>query len=208
MYTALRAASRTIVEYLQQRLEADAVLGNLFDSSLGGTLRVSPNTPQEMTDGGNVVEGLSVWLYRVVRDDQRLNAPPQRINLNQLRRTPLPLRLHYLMTPIVNAETEASAETEQLVLGKVLQTFYDHPKLRGVDLRSDFQGTGVELNVRLEPLTLEEITRVYDALDRSYQLSISYEVSVVSIHSSQEPEDVAPVEVVLPEYGVIVGRVS
>ena len=39
----------------------------------------------------------------------------------------------------------------------------------------------MELKVRLEPLTLEEITRVWEALEGSYQLSVSYEVSVVNI---------------------------
>jgi hypothetical protein len=196
MYTALRATSQTLAEYLRQRLEADANLGPFFSSSLGGTMVVSLNTPQQMAD--NDTEGLSVWLYRVVRDDQRLNAPPERIDGNQLRRTPLPVRLHYLVAPITGSGAEASPETEQL------QAFHDHPKLRGTDLQDDFRGTTVELNVRLEPLSLEEITRVWDALDRSYQLSVSYEVSVVYIYSEREPDDITPVEVVLPEFGLIV----
>jgi hypothetical protein len=202
MYTALRATSQTLAEYLRQRLEADANLGSFFSSSLGGTMVVSLNTPQEMAD--NDTEGLAVWLYRVVRDDQRLNAPPERIDGNQLRRTPLPVRLHYLVAPITSSGAEASPETEQVILGKVLQAFHDHPKLRGTDLQDDFRGTTLELNVRLEPLSLEEITRVWDALDRSYQLSVSYEVSVVYIYSEREPDDIAPVEVVLPEFGLIV----
>ena len=58
--------------------------------------------------------------------------------------------------------------------------------------------------VRLEPLTLEEITRVWEALDGSYQLSVSYEVSVVNIMPEAEPERVTPVQIAMPEYGLIV----
>ena len=199
MYTALRATSQTIVEYIRRSFESDSNLSDFFG---GGTMAVSLNTPQEMTN--NNVEGLSVWLYRVMRDEHRLNIPPERINKNQVRRIPLPVRLYYLITPIVTNENDSSPETEQIVLGKVLQIFHDHPKFRGTDLQSDFEGSAVELNIRLEPLSLEEITRVWDALDRSYQLSVSYEVSVVYIHSAKEPYEVSPVEVAIPEYGVIV----
>ena len=133
-----------------------------------------------------------------------LNAPPDRIAYNQLRRTPLPLRLHYLMTPTTASDLAGGPETEQLVLGKVLQVFHDHPLMHGTDLQGELSGTNSELAVRLEAMTLDEIARVWDALDGSYQLSVSYEVSAVYIASAREPEGVTPVEVALPEYGVIV----
>lgn len=206
MYTALSATSLTLAEFLRQRLASDANLARFFDPAQGGTMVVSLNTPQQMTENG--AQGLSLWLYWVLRDEQRANMPPERLGRNHLRRTPLPVRLHYLMMPTVDMETEASPETEQIILGKVLQAFHDYPRLRGTDLHGDFEGTTVELNIRLEPLGLEELTRVYDALDRSYQLSVSYEVSVVYIESEREAQDISPVEVVLPEYGLIAATES
>jgi uncharacterized protein DUF4255 len=76
--------------------------------------------------------------------------------------------------------------------------------LRGAELQAEFAGTEIELRVRLEPLTLEEITRVWEALEGSYQLSVSYELSVVNIVPELESERVSPVEIAIPEYGVIV----
>ncbi len=96
------------------------------------------------------------------------------------------------MTPVTNEQT-GDPETEQLMLGKVLQAFYSHSVLRGADLQAEFSGTEVD-SVRLEPLTLEEITRVWEALDGSYQLSVSYEVSVVNIMPEAEPERVIPAD--------------
>jgi Pvc16 N-terminal domain len=208
MYTALRATSQTLAAYIRQCLEADPNLAPFFTSGVGGNMVVSLNTPQEMTQTPPQ-QGVSVWLYRVIRDEQRLNAPPERLGPNQLRYPPLPLCLHYLVTPVIdNNGNGAGPELEQTVLGKVLQIFHDHPRLRGTDLRDDFSGATVELHVRLEPLTLEEITRIWEGLHSSYQLSVSYEVSVVNIASAMEPESVSPVQVVLPEYGVIVSSVS
>ena len=52
-------------------------------------------------------------------------------------------------------------------------------------------------------LELQEITRVWDALDLSYQLCISYEVSVIPIASARAARDERPVDSVITEYGVI-----
>jgi hypothetical protein len=71
-------------------------------------------------------------------------------------------------------------------------------------LKAEFSGTDVELKMRLEPMILEEITRVWEALAESYQLSVSYEVTVVNIHADLAPELVAPVKEVQPEYALIV----
>ena len=204
MYTALRATSQTLANCIRVRLESDPNLAPFFDSTSGGTMVVSLNTPKELGDK----EGVSVWLYRAMRDAERLNIPPMRHDFNQIVSPPLPMCLHYLITPIVNATNMVvGPETEQVILGKILQIFHDHPTLRGADLQDDFAGTEVELNVRLESLSLEEITRVWDALEGSYQLSVSYEVSVVNIDSAMEPERVSPVVVALPEHGVIVSSV-
>lgn len=199
MYTALRATSQTLLKFLEAKFQADALLGGLF--GVGGMV-VSLNTPQEMTK--KPAEGLSVWLYRVIRDEQRLNDPPERLSPNLLRPRALPVRLHYLMTPVTDRKL-GEPETEQLIMGKVLQTFHSHAVLRGTDLQAELAGTEAELKIRLEPMSLEEITRVWEALEGSYQLSVSYEVGVVDIDSELEPEKVAPVAVALPEHGLIVG---
>jgi Pvc16 N-terminal domain len=199
MYTALRATSQTVSKFVEERFKADPLLGSFFN---GGGMVVSLNTPEEMTE--KPIEGVSIWLYRVIRDEQRLNDPPVRLSPTQVQPPPLPLRLHYLITP-VTSERFGDPETEQIILGRVLQIFYSHPILRGIDLKAEFSGTEVELRMRLEPLNLEEITRVWEALQGSYQLSVSYEVSVVNITPELEPERVTPVEIALPEYGLIMG---
>jgi hypothetical protein len=98
------------------------------------------------------------------------------------------------------------AETEQQLLGKVLQVFYDQPILRGSTLQGGLDPTTVELRVLLETLSLEEITRVWYALssDTGYQLCVSYEVQVIEIDSALEPESLQPVVEVDAQYQQIV----
>jgi hypothetical protein len=200
MYTSLRATSRTILQYVLGQFQADNVLGPLFGGA--GTMQVSLQSPPQMTEANT--QGLSAWLYRVARDEDRLNAPDVRVGLNGVRPPPLPLRVHYLMTPISADTTSAGRETEQVIMGRVLQVFNDHPILRGTDLQDDFVGTDTVLHVRLEPLSLQDVYDIWDALEGAYRLSISYEVSIVKIDSGAQPTPVSPVVVVQPEYGRIV----
>src|SRR5437016_5284522 len=168
MYTALVSTSQTIRALLATRLQQDTNLRRFFDPLSRGNMIVSLNTPDEMVDLNQ--EGVSLWLYRVVRDENLLNAPPERVGRIQYRHTSLPVRLHYLVTPLVAQNQGGSSELEQTILGKVLQTFHDHSSFRGPDLHGDLAGNvNVELFIRLEPLTLEEITRVWHALEESYQ---------------------------------------
>lgn len=92
-------------------------------------------------------------------------------------------------------------------MGKVLQVFHDHPVVRGVDLKGSLDGTDVELRITLETLSLEELTRIWDALnsEAGYALSVSYEVQVVEIDTGAELEPSVPVIELAPRYHVIVG---
>jgi len=203
MYTALFATSQTLADFLQNRLENDPNLRTFFNSGLGGTMVVSLRNPEEMADKNE--QGLSLWLYRITRDEDRLNDPPERITPSLFHEPPLPLRLHYLFTPVVDVSVSNNSEIEQRVLGKVLQSLYGHPVFRGTDLSSDFSGTDAELRVRLEPMSVEDATRIWNALEQPYQLSMSYEVTLVNI-ASEIFESNTPVTEVIPEYGVIVGE--
>lgn len=206
MMSAIRDCSLSLRELLQQSLRDEPQLSPYFDPTdpmvdAIGTMDVSLDNPQELEDAST--EGVSVWLYLVQRDEQTLNCPPRRLRNDEVEYQPLPLRLHYLVTPIIDRESrQNSTELEQLVLGKVLQLFHDDTSLSGAQLRGALVGSGLEFFIRLEPLTLEEITRVWDALDRPYQLCVSFEVSVVPIQSGNQARRVPEVRQLLAEFGV------
>ena len=200
MITSLRAASRTIADVLQSRLEADSRTKTLF--GVGGTMRVYLNTPTQMTGQRR---GVSVWLYRIVRDEATLNRPPERISPNLLRPLPLPVRLHYLITPITAATTDDALETEQVILGKVLQCFHSRPQLHGTDLSDDLAGTDGMITMRLESLTVDELSRIWDSLEAPYSTSLTYEATVIDVDIDAEPELGPPVRVPVVDTGIRVG---
>jgi uncharacterized protein DUF4255 len=200
MNTALRALSLTLRELLRDRLRADPRLRAYFDPGHGGTMLVSLGTPEELESSG---EGLSIWLYRLERDEFTQNEPPRRLARDRMLHQPLPMRAHYLITPIVNPqEREDSPELEQHIMGFVLQTLNDHATMRGPDLRFDLAGSALEIHIRMENLEIDQLARVWDALDASFQLCISYEASVVPIDSALQPAVVPPVDASMPKSGL------
>lgn len=202
MFTAIVATSQTIRDFLTAELQSDLNLRNFFNPVFGGTMVVSLNTPDEM-EGLNE-EGVSLWLYRVVRDENLVNAPPTRTSSMQYAPTPLPVKLHYMVTPLVARTTTAAAELKQTVLGKLLLALYEHPRFRGPDLSGDFTGDlKVELTARLETMDADNIARVWEALERSYELSVSYEVTVVALRP-ETLDTAAPVQQVQTPVSVIV----
>ena len=108
-FTALREASLAIADRLRAAFLADAQLNPLFGA--GGHV-VSLRTPREMRTGQPPQVGLSLWLYLVEGNEFLHNRPPERIDPFHIRKTPFPVNLHYLMTPITN-----DPATEQLILG-------------------------------------------------------------------------------------------
>ena len=201
MFQALHATSETLLTFLQTQIDGDPFFGTPGHPWRDRNMRVRLQTPAEMVQNQGQ-EGVSFWLYRVIRDEERLNDPARRLSPTQLRPPPLPMRLHYLATPLTRRQNQGDPDTEQYVLGKILQLLHSKPMFRGADLQGQFAGTSTELFVRLETLSLEEITRVWEGLEGSYQLSVSYEVSLIDIESALEPESMTPVRVALPEFSL------
>ena len=124
---------------------------------------------------------MTLFLFEVAEDATLRNRPPIRAvsppNLT-LQRPPVPLILRYLLTP-----WGGDRRTEQLILGRALQVLHDGAVLSGPQLQGGLAGSDDAIKLRLAPLTLEERTRVWHAVQKPYRLSVSYDVRVINIDS-------------------------
>jgi hypothetical protein len=179
-YTALRAASRTLHALLKRDITDSG------EPEIGG-IAVDLRSPKELRADG-VQTAVSLWLYRVTRNADLLNAPPERLSPTEVRGPGLPLALHYLVTPIAD-----DTDVEQVLLGRAMQVLQDHAIVRSADFADSLVGERTELRVTLDTLSLEELTRVWDALKEPYELSASYRVQVLTIESPREPLQIFPV---------------
>jgi hypothetical protein len=133
---------------------------------------------------------LTLTLYEIAEDPSSRNRPDLRTLQNNqvsITRSPTALMLRYLITA-----WSGNIIDDQLILGRAVQTLYEHaiisgPELAGTSLLDQDEGIAVTMIQQ----TIEDRTHVWRAYDKPYRLSINYEVRVVKIESSR-PARVQP----------------
>lgn len=174
-YTVLADVGDSILQVLWQEIQADSQVNTLIDNEN----RLSLQSPADLKDDNSV--RLSIYLYRVVEDATSKNRFPVNGSGGASRKPPLTLDLYYLVTPLVGTPRD-----QHIVLGKVMQVLYDRTILDGADLVGALKSSGDPVRVILNPVTLEETTRVWQALEISYRLSVCYLVRVAMLDSRRE----------------------
>lgn len=150
---------------------------------------VDLRSPKEIGTPAAGTKILSLWLYRVRRFDELDNAPPRRRADGRLVLAPLPLVLHYLVTPLAGDEL-----TRQRLLGHAMQALHDQAQVGLEFTRPGLLGEDDSpIGVHLEQQSLEDAARIWHALHQPYQLSVSYLVQYVPIESARSFEPAPPV---------------
>lgn len=127
-------------------------------------------------------EGVSVYLYRLQVDASRNTPAPMRADGTR-RRPPLPLALSYLITPWAK-----EAAQQQRLLGFCVQTLEATPSLPPGLLNvysADPNTFGLQESVELilDPLTVQDLSNIWQALNPAMQVSAGYIARVVAIES-------------------------
>lgn len=180
-YTVLSRVSHGLRQLLWEAFRGDAQIGMNDRTQI---VFVNP-TAAAQSDSSR----LSLWMYRVVENGYVKNAPTRRGNGNgSATYPPLALDLYFLVTPIVGPNQDPHRAL--ILLGKTMQVFYD----QAIELLDEPNFNVVEeLKISLMSLTLEEQTRIWEALQAPYQLSVCYKVQIAEI-DSERTHDRQPVE--------------
>jgi hypothetical protein len=170
-HLALNTVSGVLRDLVVQACAGDAVLGELIHDAGD----VSLANPTETASQSH--QRLSLWLYRITENEFLKNVPPPEPG----RVPPLAIDLHYLVTPFAG-----TAENDQVLLGKVLEALNENPSVyvsRPADRVAD------EIRVVFCRLPLEEVTRIWEALQEPYRLSVCYLVRVIRIDAGSVRAD-------------------
>jgi hypothetical protein len=195
-YTVISEVGESLVQVLWQEIQGDPQVNNLIDNED----RISLESPFDLKDNDAV--RLSIYLYRIVEDPNTKNRFPVPGLGANLRKPPLSLDLYYLLTPMVGAPRE-----QHIVLGKTMQVLYDRAILEGADLVGGIGASGEQVRVILNPVSLEETARVWQALEMSYRLSVCYVVRVALVDSTRE-QFTPPVVQKTSRYGEVPAEAS
>ena len=174
-YGVIAALGDSLVSVLFSELNLDPQISGLIDSED----RISLQSPADLESNNSV--RLSMYLYRILENPYLKNRFSVDGTGGKQRKPPLTLDLYYLLTPMLGTPRE-----QQIVLGKTMQILYDRAILQGADLSNGLGTSGEEVRLVLNPVSLEELTRVWQALEIPYRLSVCYIARVVIVDSEQE----------------------
>lgn len=142
-------------------------------------------TPSLGSPAGLMVEdgdtgSINIYLYQVLEDPHGKNRPWHTRPNGDRAYPPLALKLYYLLTPYAG-----DLLTEHHILGDAMRTLYERAIIRDTLLPESLRLVVDQVAIALMPLQLEELTRIWSALQSPYRLSVAYEVRVVPIFTEK-----------------------
>lgn len=184
---AIEGVTQTLLQVID-----DAV--NNGPQAFPGGVKVIAQPPHEVqTD----VEALQVnlFLYRTEIAAGLRNEDPLDIAPGESAQPPLPLALHYLITPYVQGGKDLDAHR---LLGLASRAVHEQSQLSHTQLRESavFSNVSTQLDgirITWQPLAENDIYSLWSAFQTPYRLSAAFEVRVILIDSRQPPRTPVPV---------------
>jgi Pvc16 N-terminal domain len=181
-----------------------STLRNLLDSinldtNTGlGHVNVTTKPPDEARDNTNPNQ-VNLFLYQVLPNAAWRNMDiPQRVKSGESSVPPLALNLYYMLTTygLDNDDTFGHR-----LLGLAMTILYDHPLLGAQEIKaalpnpidSDLENQVERVRITLQPLSVDEIFRLWSGFQTQYRVSVAYEVAVVLIDSTRPSKTPLPV---------------
>lgn len=191
-YSIIKDVGNTLITLLWDHIETDT---RIYDEVLGTKTEITLASPEKLEISTQNTQPtdkkLSLYLFRILENPFLKNREMQTNGPRQLNDVPLTLDLFYLVTP-----DTGDIESDQLLLGKVMQVFHDNAIIGGSLLEGDaLRGSFEKLRLQLYPLPFEEAINLWQSFSaRSFQLSICYQVTPVSIDSARQEKTQRVVE--------------
>lgn len=190
--------------------QAVAAITVTLQSILGTGVTIDPDLtdttvtvlPLDKARGSNTANQLNLFLYQIMPNAawRNMNIPTQ-VGPLETGNPPLALSLYYLLTAF-GRDNDSTLPFGHHLLGQAMSVLYDHALLGPDEIRS---ATAVPLpasnldqqiervRITMQPLSLEEISKLWTGLATQYRLSVAYEVSVALIDSTQAKKAPLPV---------------
>lgn len=179
-YSVIADVGGTLKALLWDNIRVD---DRIFPGIIGSENEITSSLPGE-TPGSDITK-LALYLFRITENSFLKNRDMQNNDPLRLHQTPLGVDLFYLIIPGCE-----NREMDHLLLGKVMQVFYDNSVVRGSALRGNaLEGKDEQLRLYFYSLPFEEMLQLWQSFsEKSFKLAVCYQVSPVIIDSTLETE--------------------
>jgi hypothetical protein len=175
-----------------------ATLRSLLSDKLG--LPDVTARPPDKAREGIAGDQVNLFLYHIqVEPAWRNTAMPRQNKPGETGQPPLPLNLFYLVTALSDEKDEVKNHS---LLGRAMGVLHDHPLLDSSEIKdatqvnvpgSDLHEQIERVRITLQPLPVEEISKLWTAFQTNFRTSAGYQVSVVLIESERAAKTPLPV---------------
>lgn len=159
-----------------------STLRHLLDRGLNREIPGAKVTtrPPDKARGGDSGNQVNLFLYHTAP-----NAAWRNIKPGEADQPPLALNLYYILSAYGQNEDDPDPFSHRL-LGEAMHILHNHPVLDPVEIKESLDGSDLHkqaerVRVTLQPLSIEEISKLWTAFQTPYRISVAYEVSVVLI---------------------------
>jgi hypothetical protein len=177
-----------------------ATLRNMIEKGIepeGAGIQVTTKPPDKARDGGSSPSQVNLFLYHTTFNGAWRNMDmPRQVRSGEIARPPLALNLHYLVTAYGENDDEVRS---QRLLGRAMSVLDDFPVL-GSDEINQILLPESRLNEQVErvritpqPLSLDELSKLWTTFQTQYRISAAYQVAAVLIESTRPVKAALPV---------------
>jgi hypothetical protein len=145
---------------------------------------------------GSSTDQLNIFLYQTVLNAAWRNSDmPRQVRPGETGRPPLALNLHYLVTAYGQNDDDTKSHRW---LGKAMSVLHDHPVLGAQEIHDALQESELQTQIERvritpQPMSLEEMSKLWTAFQTQYRISTAYQVEVVLIESLRSARTPLPV---------------
>lgn len=155
---------------------------DLLEAEMANAVNVTVAAPDVDITIVDTTQRINLFLYKVDENGSLKNMDvPGRGHPAAFGRPPLSLDLHYLLTAYGATEEEQIGAQE--LLADAMRVLHDFPIILGANLDIALRNEIEHVKLYLEPLSLEELSKIWSAVTRPMRLSVSYLVTVVQIEN-------------------------
>lgn len=199
---AIAATTRVISSLIDQTIQAAGIGG-----VLGSPPYLTTRPPDQLETGASETGQLALFLYHVTHNPgwREVGLPARNAAGDGTDRSPLALDLHYLLIAYGEAEY-----VPQLLLGLGMQALHETPLLYRQQITNVFTAPGLSaldsalatadlagqvemIKITPEPLSTEDLSKLWTAFGGKFRPSAGYQASVVLIEGTARVQAALPV---------------
>ncbi|MGP6159679.1 MAG: DUF4255 domain-containing protein [Vulcanimicrobiaceae bacterium] len=177
----IAAVTATLRNLLQQGIQLET---DLVDTT------VTTMVPDRARNSADTANQVNLFLYQTMPNAAWRNLDvPSRVRPGETGYPPLALNLYYLLT-VYGRDDDQSQPYSHELLGRAMSILHDHPVLGADEIQAALPGNDLYTQIErirftLQPLSVEEIYRLWTGFETPYRPSVSYEATVVLIESTR-----------------------